>query len=153
MEAEPLNQCEDCRKPGVLVDGLCAHCRSLQRSKGIERENLPRFYRLILKIPNAPMAIGTSGLFWAVVVPLLVFLNSLLTFFILLYFQFPVNILLVIGIPIPLTIAFIKVNLERTINFWNLLVRRTGFEWNVHKRTEEYITLLEKQQKKRKAED
>jgi hypothetical protein len=99
------------------------------------------------------MAIGTSGLFWAVVVPLLVFLNTLLTFFILMYFQFPVNILLVIGIPVPLTIAFIKVNLERTINFWNLLVRRTGFEWNVHKRTEEYITLLEKQRRKRKSED
>ncbi|MEE8632459.1 MAG: hypothetical protein V3T10_04035, partial [Candidatus Bathyarchaeia archaeon] len=80
------------------------------------------------------------------------FLNSLLTLFILMFFSFPINLLLVIVIPLPLMIAFIKVNLERFINFWNLLVRRTGFKWNVDERTEEYITLLKKQKKHRSEE-
>lgn len=147
-----LRQCENCHEQRILEDGLCECCRYIQRSKGIEREKLPKFHKLILKIPNPPVEIGASGVFWAVIVPLLVFLNSLLTLFILMFFSFPINLLLVIVIPLPLMIAFIKVSLERFINFWNLLVRRTGFKWNVDERTEEYITLLKKQKKHRSEE-
>jgi len=128
-------------------DGLDAHRKYIELSKPIDKRRLPWFYRLVLKFPGVNMIENASGAFWAIAIPILVFLNVLLSLYLLFRFSFPLNIILVAIIPVSLLIVFVKLSLERFINFWNLLVTKSGLEWNVKKTTKEYVDLLKRQKK------
>jgi len=117
--------------------------------KEIEKSKLPWFYRLILKIPGANFLENTSsGVFWGIVVPILLILEFFLSMFLLLLFPFPINIVLTATIPVGVLLIFMRITLERFINLWNITIGNSDQEWNIEKTMQEYIALLKKKEKK-----
>jgi len=120
-----------------------------RKLKKIDRNKLPLFYRLILKIPGVDfLESSASGVFWGIVVPIFLGLEFFLNLFLLLFFPFPINIVLTSIIPVAVLIIFIRISLERFINWWNLTVGGRSREWNVEETMQEYLALLKKKEKK-----
>jgi len=114
----------------------------------VNRNKLPWFYRLILKIPGTDFIESSGGIFWGVVVPVFVVLEFLLSLFLILSFPFPANIVLVGIIPTAVLMIFLRISLGRFLNWWNSTFGESRFEWNVEKTLEEYYALLEKKKQK-----
>jgi hypothetical protein len=116
----------------------------------IDRGKLPLFYKLILKIPIP--AISTfidipSGIFYAIIFPIFVFLDFFLNIYFLIGFNFPVNILLVCVVPVAILVIFVRVTADRFINWWNSSVVGEYAQREVKKIFEEYVALLENKRK------
>jgi hypothetical protein len=120
---------------------------SEEKLKKIDKNKLPFFYRLILKVPGANLiGSSSSGIFWAIVVPIFLVLEFFLNLFLLLYFPFPINIVLTSIIPVAILIVFVRISLERFINWWNLNVGESSFKWNVEETMQEYLAILNKKE-------
>jgi len=116
----------------------------------IDRDKLPWFYRLILKIPGADfLESSSSGIFWSIIVPIFLTLEFFLSIFLLVFFPFPINIILTSTIPVAVLLIFIRINLERFINWWDLTFGESGVKWDVEKTMQEYLALLKKRGKKK----
>lgn len=114
--------------------------------KKIEEKNLPWFYKWISKFPGADFLEGAGGVFWGILVPIFLFAEFFLSFYLVLIFPFPINIFLVLVIPTIIFILFVKISLKRFINWWNSNFGKPSFEWNVEKTLNEYIKLLKKKE-------
>lgn len=118
------------------------------KSKEFSMDKLPWFYKLILKIPGTDFLESAGGIFWGIMVPIFMSLDAYLTLFLLVFFPFPINVILIATIPITILLIFIKIILERFINWWNSVFGKSRFEWNVEKAVQEYISLLKKKEEK-----
>jgi len=112
--------------------------------QGIDRDKLPWYYRLILKIPGVGLVENASGVFWGIIVPAFAMTDMWLSLYLFFALPFPINVIVVGIVPIAVLVIFIRVSLDRFINFWNLTVRRSHSEWNIEEMVQEYITLLKK---------
>jgi hypothetical protein len=122
---------------------------SEQESKKIDRDKLPLVYRLILKVPGAEFLENcSSGVFWAIVMPVFLMIEFFLNMFILVYFRFPLNIILASIIPTTIFLIFVRISLQRFINWWNSEVASQGFKWNLEEKMQEYLAMLKKKEEK-----
>jgi len=121
-----------------------------QELKRIEEKDLPILYRLLIKIPLKSLG-SSSGIFWAFVCPILVFLSFFFNFFILIYFSFPINIILAFVVPAVVFILFVRVILERLINWWNNFVVSRYVKRNLEEILDEYITLIGRNEESEKS--
>ena len=112
-----------------------------QKLKRIEEKDLPIPYRFLIKIPLKSLG-SSSGIFWALVCPILLLLNFFFDFFILVYFPFPINIILALVVPAVVFILFVRVILERFINWWNNFVVSGYVKKDLEEVLDEYITLI-----------
>jgi len=116
--------------------------------KTIDKGKLPWYYRLILKIPGADFVeSASSGIFWGIIVPIFLILEFFLNISLLVFFPFPMNIALALIIPVVILLVFLRVSLERFINWWNSAID-DSFEWNIDKSMPEYLELLKKKEKR-----
>jgi len=120
------------------------------KEKKIDRNELPWYYKLVLKIPGAEFLEKAGGVFWGVIVPVFIILEFFLSIFLLISYPFPVNILLTFTIPISVFAIFTKITLNRFINSWNAISGDADFVWNIDETVQEYVDLLRKQGEKRK---
>ncbi|RLI22572.1 hypothetical protein DRO54_00890 [Candidatus Bathyarchaeota archaeon] len=121
---------------------------SNDKLRRIEKKHLPLFYRLILKIPMLKITGSFSGFFWTVICPIFILLNSFINFFILIYFKFPINVVLASLVPIFLLIILVKVTLKRLINWWNNFVVGGYTRRDVNEVLNEYMALINKEKEK-----
>jgi len=112
----------------------------------VDASKFPILYRLILKIPFITRIEGASGIYWGLIVPLLLLLNMMLSLYVVFAFPFPINIILVGIIPLIVLVVFIRVSLKRFINFWNFRIARSQFTWDFDESVREYLTLLKKKE-------
>ena len=113
-----------------------------QELRQLNRDSLPWFYRLLLRIPMANMFEGaSSGIFWAIIVPCFLAVEFILSIFLLVYFVFPINIIIAGIVPATIFLIFVRISLERFINWWNASID-TSFKWNVERMAQEYIDSL-----------
>ena len=138
-------KCRFCGEREAGHDGLCTQCRQILLST-VDASKLPILYRLVLKIPFITRIEGASGVFWGLIVPVLAFFNIMLTWFMLMAFPFPINIILVGIVPTSIFIVSIRLSLERFINFWNYRVARSHLTWDIEASVREYLTLLKKKE-------
>jgi hypothetical protein len=120
--------------------------------KKLDVKRLPFIYRIILKIPVPSLDALPStfqGIFWAIIVPVLLVLIFLFTMFSLTYFIFPLNVILSALAPIIVFLLFLRIIVERFIKQWNAMIEGQKLEWNVAKQIEEYLELLKKQKEKK----
>lgn len=110
----------------------------------IDKNTLPWLYRLVLKIPRINSLENASGVFWSIIVPIFLILEFFLSMFLLLLFPFPTNVILTAIIPIAVFLMFIRVTLERFINFWNSTIEKSSYKWNIEKTMQEHLETLEK---------
>lgn len=110
--------------------------------KKIEEKDLPLRYRLILKVPGTDFLENAGGIFWGIVIPVFLIMEIFLTLYFLAAFNFPVNVILIISIPVVTLMLFIKISIKRAINWWNANFGSPGFEWNIEKTLEEYAKML-----------
>jgi hypothetical protein len=150
MGSTRSTKCKVCLTREATVSGLCDQCRNARLAQKIHEGSLPWFYRLLLRLPGVSRIETAPGLFWVLVVPILVFLNIILTLVLLFTFPFPFNILLVAVVPASLLVIFVRLGLERFINLWNLIVAASTVEWNVERSAKEYVELLESQGRSKK---
>jgi hypothetical protein len=146
------SKCEVCHAREATLSGLCDKCRNARLAQKFHEGSLPWFYRLLLRLPGVGRIETAPGLFWVLVVPILVFLSILLSLVLLFTFPFPLNILLVAVVPASLFVVLVRLGLERFINLWNLIVAASAVEWNVEKSTKEYVELLENQGRRERSE-
>lgn len=122
-----------------------------QELKQLNKDSLPWFYRLLLRIPMANMFEGaSSGIFWAIIVPCFLVVEFFLSMFLLLYFVFPINIIIAGIVPATIFLIFVRISLERFINWWNASID-TGFKWNVERMAQEYIDSLKPKKEEKEA--
>jgi hypothetical protein len=122
---------------------------SEQEFKKIDRDKLPLIYRLILKVPGAEFLENcSSGIFWAIVMPVFLTIEFFLNMFILVYFRFPLNIILASIIPTTIFLIFVRISLQRFINWWNSEVASQGFKWNLEEKIQEYLAMLKNKEEK-----
>ncbi len=118
-----------------------------EEAEEIRRKNVPWFYRLVLKVPGKKFLESSSGIFWAIVVPIFMTGEFFLTMLLLVYFPFPLNVMFAATIPTFLFAVFIKIQLERFITWWNSVFGKPR-EWNIGKTLDEYVALLDKKKDK-----
>ena len=121
-----------------------------QKLKRIEEKDLPIPYRFLIKIPLKSLG-SSSGIFWALVCPILLLLNFFFDFFILVYFPFPINIILALVVPAVVFILFVRVILERFINWWNNFVVSGYVKKDLEEVLDEYITLIGRNEESEKS--
>jgi hypothetical protein len=122
-----------------------------QELKRLNIDSLPWFYKLLLKIPMANVFEGaSSGIFWAIIVPCFLVVEFFLSIFLLVYFVFPINIIIAGMIPATIFLIFVRISLERFINWWNGSID-TGFKWNVERMAQEYIDSLKPKEEEKEA--
>jgi len=121
-----------------------------QKLKRIEEKDLPIPYRFLIKIPLKSLE-SSSGIFWALVCPILLLLNFFFDFFILVYFPFPINIILALVVPAVVFILFVRVILERFINWWNNFVVSGYVKKDLEEVLDEYITLIGRNEESEKS--
>ena len=138
-------KCRFCKEREAGHDGLCTQCRQILLSK-VDASKFPILYRLILKIPFITRIEGASGIYWGLIVPLLLLLNMMLSLYVVFAFPFPINIILVGIIPLIVLVVFIRVSLKRFINFWNFRIASSQFTWDFDESVREYLTLLKKKE-------
>jgi hypothetical protein len=117
-----------------------------------EKDELPWFYRFLLKIPfvRAATVFGEyEGVYWAIVLPLLMVMEFVVSFFLLLCLPFPVNIIATGIIPAFTLVIFIRVQLERFLNLVSTMTQ-TVRKWDVAEAIDDYVRLLEVQKRERK---
>ena len=117
--------------------------------KRINRKELPWYYKLVLKIPGTHFLENAGGIFWGVITPTFLILEFFLSIFLMTSFTFPMNLVLTSIIPISTFTIFIKISLDRFINWWNAIFGNSGFAWNVDETMQEYVNLLKKQEGKK----
>jgi len=116
--------------------------------------------KLMLKIPvpRIPFFVTRTmpeieGIFHGLILPLLLSLMMLLMVWLLptvtLLFGFPLNLFLTLLVPASVFIAYVRIELERTINWWKS-VFDSPIEWDSSKSVKELIELLKKQRNKAK---
>jgi len=117
-----------------------------------DEDKLPWIYRLILKLPKISVESFSDfqGIYWTIVIPLFLVGEFFLSLFLLTAIPFPTNFVVASVIPITIFVVFVKVQLERFMNWRNLTFRSEPMEWDVKEATEEYIKLLEKQEARRR---
>lgn len=93
---------------------------------------------------------GIEGIYWAVIVPILMiiyfYLSFWLTSFLSAYLAFPFNIIILLSMPTILLMIFVRTQLERAIALWRSM-RNPQREWNVSKVAEELEELLRRQKR------
>lgn len=122
-----------------------------ERLKRINEKKLPFIYKLILKIPMPSLDSFPAvfhGIFWAIIVPIFMVIIFFSILFSLIYFAFPINIVLMAIFPSSIFLVFTRILLERFIRGWNAMVEEPKSEWNVEKLMDEYIDILKKQKGK-----
>ena len=119
------------------------------KPKEITVKKLPWFYKLVLKIPGTDYLESAGGLFWGILVPTFLILEFFLSLFLLVYFTFPTNVILILVIPLSTFAMFVKITLKRFINWWNANFGKSGLEWNIDKTLQEYVDLLKSQNKEK----
>lgn len=130
-----------------------------------ELEQIPFRYRLLVNMllklpnPNLPFFIlkrfpEFEGIFWAVVVPILLGLytwfNVWLFPFLTQHFSFPLNIIFGFTIPAVIFVFFLRIQIERAI-LLQRNIHRPLKEWDISKTVEEWIQLLKKHQRRKKS--
>lgn len=116
----------------------------------IDREKLPLFYRFILKIPIPAISTSIdipSGIFYAIIFPIFVFLDFFLNIYFLIGFSFPINIFLVCVVPVVILVIFVRVTADRFINWWNSAVVGGYAQRDVKEVLKEYLALRENKAK------
>jgi hypothetical protein len=121
-----------------------------KKLRRIDREKLPLFYRFILKIPIP--AISTcidisSGIFYAIILPIFVFLDFFLNIYFLIGFGFPINIFLVCVVPVVILVIFVRLTADRFINWWNSGVVGGYVQRDIKEVLKEYLALQENKAK------
>jgi len=120
--------------------------------KKIDKNMLLWFYRLILKIPGAKfLETSASGIFWFIIMPILLTVEFFLSMLLLVFFPPPINIVLISMIPVAVLLVFARIDLERLINLWNSTVGESNQKWDIEKTMQEYIALILKKEKKTSA--
>jgi hypothetical protein len=117
--------------------------------KRINRKGLPWYYKLVLKIPGTGFLENASGIFWGVITPTFLILEFFLSIFLMISFPFPINLVLTSIIPVSTFTIFLKITLDRFINWWNAIFGNSGFVWNVDETLQEYVNLLKKQEEEK----
>ena len=110
----------------------------------IDRDKLPIFYRIILKIPIPEISTGVnipSGIFFAIVLPIFMFLDFFLNIYFLISFSFPVNLILFFAVPIAILVVFVRVTADRFINLWNSSVVGGFAQREIKEVLAEYLAL------------
>jgi hypothetical protein len=121
-----------------------------EKFEKIDRERLPLFYRLLLKVPIPSISITidiSSGIFWAVIFPIFLFLDFFLNIYFLIGFSFPINIFLVCVVPVAILVIFVRVTIDRFINWWNSAVVGGYTQRELKKVLQEYLALRENKDK------
>ena len=121
-----------------------------KKPQRIDREKLPLFYKFILKIPIP--AISTfmdipSGIFYAIILPIFVFLDFFVNVYFLIGFSFPINIFLICVVPVVILAIFVRVTVDRFIDWWNSGVVGGYVQRDVKEVLKEYLALQENKAK------
>jgi len=116
-----------------------------------DKDKLPWIYRLILKLPKLSLeslSEDLQGVYWVVVIPIFLVCEFFLSLFLLSAFPFPINLVVTSIIPVAILIVFVKIQLERFMNWWDLTFRSQPMRWDVKESVEEYVRLLQKQKRR-----
>jgi len=126
-----------------------------------ELERIPLRYRWLLKLflkfpnPSFPYFVlrrlpWIDGIFWALVVPVLLtlyfFFGIWLVGYLSLYVLFPFNVILGLSIPGLILIIFLRVQIERSITAWRSF-RSSTLDWDIPKAVDEYYRLAKKKRR------
>jgi len=116
--------------------------------------------KLLLRLPNPSIPFFIlkrlpllEGIIYGLVMPIFVFLFGAIVLWLFpaatLAFGFPLNVIIVLLLPTIVLVIFIRIQLERTINWWRS-VFGSNIEWDSSKSISELIELLKKQQRRTK---
>jgi hypothetical protein len=117
--------------------------------------DLPLFYRLLLKIPIPGYFDWLSHRrFWVAAFVYALTLSGLAVFFMLpvwimvytyAFVGFPLNVVLGLSLPASVVVLWLRVQIERTYNFWQNLMKPST-PWNVDEVVKDYLDLFDNQQ-------
>jgi len=116
------------------------------------------FAKILLKLPNPNIPFFVmkrfplvEGIFYGLMLPVFMFLFGAFMLWLLptatLVFAFPLNVLIVLLPPTVIFVVYVRMELERTINWWRS-VFGSPTVWDSAKSTAELVELFKKQQNK-----
>jgi len=132
----------------------------------LSREMSPQYRviaKLMLKLPNPSIPFFVlkrlpllEGIFYGLVLPIFVFLFGAIVVWLFpvatLAFGFPLNVIIVLLLPTIVFVVFIRIQLERTINWWRS-VFGSHRDWDSSKSISELIELFKEQQRRTKVKN
>lgn len=84
-----------------------------------DRKDLPLLYRFLLRVPKLSLEnfqMESEGIFWAVIVPIMLTGDVFLNLVLLVFLPFPFNYLSVTFITLIVAILVLRIHLERFLN-------------------------------------
>lgn len=113
----------------------------------INYKRLPWFYRLVLKLPKPTLENSSNtmhGLFYGLVLPILMVVSVFVNVIAIAYLPTPVNLLVIGSIVGMVFLIFLRIQLERFINSLNAVAKKEPLEWNIDKSLRGYFKLIQK---------
>jgi len=114
-------------------------------------ENLPLVYRLLLKVPRLKVeffSVRFDGVFWAVLLPIMVAGYNFLNLVLLVFLPFPFNYVSVaIGASLIILLV-LRIFLERALNTKRAIMGETQFRWDIDEALEHYLHLQKEEDDK-----
>jgi len=113
-------------------------------------ERLGVFYRIILRLPklsleNLPAVM--QGLFWVIILPIILIAECYLNFILLLTFPFPINLIVVAGVVLVFFVAVLRIMIERALNVLKMFLYPSRIDKDCEQLVQEYVSLLRKKKK------
>jgi hypothetical protein len=122
------------------------------KQKGSRSEDLPLFYKIILKFPKLSLdALSGNeklhGIFWAAILPSLLLGDFFLNMLLMTVLSFPFNVISVAAVNSLIMLLILRILVERTLNSEKAYLSQ-GFNWNLEKSLEDYFLLIHKREDK-----
>lgn len=112
-----------------------------------DRKDLPLLYRFLLRVPKLSLEnfqMESEGIFWAVIVPIMLIGDVFLNLVLLVFLPFPFNYLSVTFITLIVAILVLRIHLERFLNTRKAILGEGYFHWDLDKALQEYLLVLQK---------
>jgi hypothetical protein len=112
-------------------------------------KNLPLLYRIILKFPKLSLesfSMEFQGIFWALIVPILLVCYTFLVLVFMFFLPSPINMLVTAVVTVFICGLCLRIILERELKIINTQMEAGGFEWDLKKSMKDYRKLLDKEE-------
>jgi hypothetical protein len=113
------------------------------------RKDRPLWLKIILKVPKLSLE-GFSdrlqGLFWAVILPMLLMLFFCTSVYVVACFSFPFNMVLLASLYIVVGALILRILIERALTSEEAILHEVDFRWDVERSFKEYLDVLEARQ-------
>jgi hypothetical protein len=128
----------------------------MSKNKKEHRRNMPLWCKILLRVPELDLGgFGErfQGIFWIILVPVFLFCDFFMNLYVVMALSFPLNFVIFFFTNIVIATFLLRILVERTLQAQEAIFNEESFQWNVESSFKEYLSILNKKNAKKDAEE